>query len=111
MLDSRDYHPENTLWWRGRLSGIVDWTSGSWGPAAVDTAHMRWNLAVTYGLDAAEEFLRRHRSCSSERFDDQHYWDVLTVLDLLPQLDPAEWPRFDLARLERYLESVLAGPT
>ena len=57
----RDYHPENTLWLRGRLAGIVDWTSASWGPAAVDTAHMRWNLALTYGVDAAEEFLRLHR--------------------------------------------------
>jgi aminoglycoside phosphotransferase (APT) family kinase protein len=25
----RDYHPGNTLWSRGRLVGVVDWTSGS----------------------------------------------------------------------------------
>lgn len=104
----RDYHPENTLWTRGRLTGIVDWTSGSWGSAAVDTAHMRWNLALTYGLDAAEEFLRLHRSLVSDVFDDQSYWDVVTVLDLVYDLDPSDWPTFDLARLERYLESVLA---
>ena len=47
----RGYHPENTLCSRGRLTGVVDWTSAAWGPAAVDTAHMRWNLALTYGLD------------------------------------------------------------
>jgi aminoglycoside phosphotransferase (APT) family kinase protein len=35
----RDYHPENTLWSRGRLTGVVDWTSASWGPPAVDVAH------------------------------------------------------------------------
>jgi aminoglycoside phosphotransferase (APT) family kinase protein len=104
----RDYHPENTLWSRGRLTGIVDWTSGSWGPAAVDTAHMRWNLALTYGLDAAEEFLRLHRSLVSDPFDDQHYWDVVTVLDLVYDLDPNDWPTFDLARLEGYVEGVLA---
>jgi aminoglycoside phosphotransferase (APT) family kinase protein len=103
----RDYHPENTLWSRGRLTGIVDWTSGSWGPAAVDTAHMRWNLALTYGLDAADEFLRRHRSAASEPLDDQHYWDIVTVLDLIPEIDPDEWSRFDLVRLERYLEKTL----
>jgi hypothetical protein len=31
------------------------------------------------------------------------------VLDLVPDIDPSEWAPFDLARLERYLESVL-GP-
>jgi aminoglycoside phosphotransferase (APT) family kinase protein len=48
----RDYHPENTLWSR-RLTGVVDWTNGSFGPVAVDVGEMRWNLAVDYGLDAA----------------------------------------------------------
>jgi aminoglycoside phosphotransferase (APT) family kinase protein len=105
----RDYHPENTLWSRDRLSGIVDWTSASWGPAAVDTAHMRWNLALTYGLDAAEEFLRRHRSLAAEAFDDQRFWDIVAVLDLVPEIEPSEWAAFDLARLERYVERVLSG--
>lgn len=103
----RDYHPENTLWSRGRLTGVVDWTSGSWGPAAVDIAHLRWNLALSYGLDTADEFLRRHRSLAGESLDDQHYWDLVTVLDLVPELDPTAWAAFDLARLERYVESVL----
>jgi aminoglycoside phosphotransferase (APT) family kinase protein len=99
----RDYHPENTLWSRGRLTGIVDWTSACWGPPAVDTGHMRWNLAVTYGLDAADEFLR----LVPERFEDQPYWDLVTVLDLGTGLDPRQWPRFDLERFERYVGGVL----
>jgi aminoglycoside phosphotransferase (APT) family kinase protein len=76
----RDYHPENTLWSHGRLTGIVDWTSASFGPAAVDTGHMRWNPALTYGLDAADEFLRQHRSLTGDLLDDQPYWDIITVL-------------------------------
>jgi aminoglycoside phosphotransferase (APT) family kinase protein len=104
----RDYHPENTLWSRGRLTGVVDWTSASWGPAAVDVAHMRWNLALTYGLDAADEFLRLYRSFTSEARPDQRYWDVVTVLDLVCDLNPNDWPTFDVTRLERYLERVLA---
>jgi aminoglycoside phosphotransferase (APT) family kinase protein len=31
-LIHRDYHPENTLWSRGRLVGVVDWTQASRGP-------------------------------------------------------------------------------
>jgi aminoglycoside phosphotransferase (APT) family kinase protein len=108
-LIHRDYHPENTLWVRGRLTGIVDWTSASWGPAAVDTAHMRWNLAVTYGLDVAEEFLRLHRSLVREPFADQQHWDVITLLDLVSDLDASDWPAFDLDRLERYLAGAFAN--
>jgi Phosphotransferase enzyme family/Domain of unknown function (DUF4111) len=103
----RDYHPENTLWSRGRLTGVIDWTSASWGPAAVDTAHMCWNLALTYGLDAADEFLRQYRSLTGDLLDDEPYWDIITVLDLACDLDPDDWSDFDLRRLERYLEAVL----
>ena len=106
----RDFHPENTLWWRGRLTGVVDWTSASWGPAAVDTAHMRWNLAVSYGIDAADEFLRLARRPGSSSADDQRYWDLVTVCDLLPELDPEDWPAFDLARLERYVDGAIRRP-
>ena len=105
----RDYHPENTLWWRGRLTGVVDWTSASWGPAAVDVGHLRWNLALTYGLDAADELLRLHRSRGAPSSPDQPYWDLVTVLDLAVDLDPEDWPRFDLERLERYVERVVAA--
>lgn len=69
---------------------------------------MRWNLALTYGLDAADEFLRLYRSLTSRVFEDQPYWDVITLLDLVAELDPDDWTRFELARLEHYLERVLA---
>jgi aminoglycoside phosphotransferase (APT) family kinase protein len=106
----RDFHPENTLWWRGRLTGVVDWTSASWRPAAVDSAHVRWNLAVTYGIDAADEFLRLARLPGSDTAADQRYWDVVTVCDLLPEVQPEDWPAFDLERLERYVEGTIRRP-
>jgi hypothetical protein len=61
------------------------------------------------GLDVADEFLRRHLSPTSETLDDQRYWDIVTVLDLVAEIDPSERAPFALARLERYLESVLSG--
>ena len=70
---------------------------------------MRWNLALSYGLDAADEFLRRHRALAADAFDDQRHRDIVTVLDLVPKIEPSKWARFDLARLERYVESVLSG--
>jgi len=104
----RDYHPENTLWARGRLTAIVDWTQACrYGPAAVDTGHMRWNLAIRYGLDAADEFLAIHRSFAGV-LDDQPHWDLVTVLDVMAELDLSEWPRYELDRPEHYLDGVLA---
>jgi aminoglycoside phosphotransferase (APT) family kinase protein len=104
----RDYHPENTLWWRGRLTGVVDWTSACWGPPGIDVGHMRWNLAVTYGVDAAEEFLRLSRATAGG-LDDQRYWDAVAVADVLPEITPDKWSAFDLARFDRYMESILRG--
>jgi len=106
-LIHRDYHPGNTLWLGARLTGVVDWTQGSWGPSAVDAAHMRWNLAVRYGLGAANRFLDWYRRSTPTSAPEQRYWNVITVLDLLPDLEPEEWSPVGLDRLERYLEATL----
>ncbi len=75
----RDYHPGNLLWSRARLSGVTDWVNASNGPAGMDVAHMRWNLAQLFGLEAAEAFRRAYEGATGT----QHhpYWDVLGVLD------------------------------
>ncbi|HEU5158891.1 MAG TPA: aminoglycoside phosphotransferase family protein [Streptosporangiaceae bacterium] len=80
----RDYHPGNTLWSYGRLSGVVDWSTASYGPPAVDVADMRWQLAVRYGTEIADGFLTAvHQVCGDHEHDP--YWDVRAVLDLLPE--------------------------
>jgi hypothetical protein len=99
-LIHRDYHPGNTLWEDGRLTGVVDWTQASIGPAAVDLAHMRWNLALDHGLDAADRFGRL-----AGAGPDQAYWDVVTVLDVLPDTEPTE-----LEALERYVGTCFPQP-
>ncbi len=102
----RDYHPGNTLWLRGRLSGVVDWTSASFGPASVDVGHMRWNLALSKGVRAADRFLELYRLASGQRMNHQPYFDVRTVVDLIPDLSPDPQGR-NISRLETYLEIVL----
>lgn len=89
----RDYHPGNTLWSGGRLTGVVDWTTGSWGPAAVDIGHLRWNLALDEGPAAADRFMPGSA---------HPYWDLVTAADVAPDLAPP-----DLARLERYVDTLL----
>jgi aminoglycoside phosphotransferase (APT) family kinase protein len=97
----RDYHPGNTLWDGVALTGIVDWTTGSRGPAAVDLGHLRWNLALDYGRRVADAVLPHP--------EHHPYYDVITALDVLPELD-ATTPHAHLRRFEEHVSRALAAP-
>lgn len=85
----RDYHPTNVLWCDDRISGVVDWVNACLGPAGIDVAHCRLNLALMWGVGAATRFLDAY---SGVRPGYQHdgYWDLEVVLGALP--DPHEYP-------------------
>jgi aminoglycoside phosphotransferase (APT) family kinase protein len=101
-LIHRDFHPGNTLWLEDRLVGVVDWSYASFGPAAVDTAHLRWNLALDSGVEAADALL-----ATAPAPPHHAYWDLVDLLDLVA--DPATaLSEAQRGRLETYLESVLA---
>jgi aminoglycoside phosphotransferase (APT) family kinase protein len=103
----RDYHPGNTLWERGRLTGVVDWTGGSWGPPSVDLGHMRVNLASDLGLELADRFLAAHRALTG--FDHHPWWDVACAVDLVPELaSPGPPPEPWLERLEDLVAAALS---
>jgi aminoglycoside phosphotransferase (APT) family kinase protein len=105
----RDYHHHNTLWTRGRLTGVVDWTQASWGPPSVDVGHMRWNLAWEYGVPAAEEFLACYQRLTAGAIQHHPYWDIVTVIDLVGDIDPSDpLSPADLAPLETYVAAALA---
>jgi aminoglycoside phosphotransferase (APT) family kinase protein len=84
----RDYHPGNTLWTGGRLTGVVDWIGGSWGPPSVDLGHMRVNLAADLGLAVADRFLTAHRALTG--FEHHPWWDVASAVDVTPEA-PGSW--------------------
>lgn len=105
----RDYHPENTLWSRGRLTGVVDWTQASWGPPALDLGHMRWNLVADHGQHVADQFLACYRAIIGSVPDDQPYWDLVALLDLLLDGDdPGDIEPADLRRFEDYAATALS---
>jgi len=57
--------------------------------------------------EAGGRFLEHYRSLSSDTEHDQYYWDIITLLDVLP-IDPDDLPRgWEARRLEKYLETVL----
>ena len=55
----RDHHAGNVLWAYGRVSGVVDWVEACVGPAAVDFARARMNLAARMGIGAARRYAKR----------------------------------------------------
>jgi aminoglycoside phosphotransferase (APT) family kinase protein len=109
----RDYHPGNVLWTRGRgtatrrVSEIVDWTSASLGPPAIDVGHMRWNLAATHGRHVADAFLDICRELGiAPGYSPE--WDIRTTLDVLPELRPGYDAMAELRRIEEHVARALA---
>lgn len=112
----RDYHPTNVLWHGGAVSGVVDWINACRGPAGVDVAHCRTNLAQMYGPDSADRFLDAYLKVA-DGFVYDPYWDIDSLLDMsfpeptfyepwehfgLNRIAPAETRR----RVDAYLERV-----
>ena len=95
----RDFHPGNTLWEGPQLTGVIDWTTGSRGPVAVDLGHLRWNLAVDYGERVADAVL--------PHTEHHPYYDVVTALDVVAELDTFD-DRAEVTRLEEHVARALA---
>jgi aminoglycoside phosphotransferase (APT) family kinase protein len=80
----RDYHPSNVLWSNGRVSGVVDWVNACRGPAGIDVAWCRHNLANLHGVSVADDFLAAYIAASGSDFEYDPYWDLMSVVELLP---------------------------
>ncbi len=109
VLLHRDHHPMNLLFGGGRLTGVVDWVNACVGPAAVDVAHCRINLAAMYGREVADRFRDLWCGLTGLRYDP--VWDVVTLVGTLPIRPYPPWAAAGLAvgvsemrvRLERVL--------
>ena len=80
----RDYHPSNVLWRNGEVSGVVDWVNGCRGPAGIDVAWCRHNLANLHSVRMADEFLDAYIAEAGSDFEYDPYWDLMSVVELLP---------------------------
>jgi aminoglycoside phosphotransferase (APT) family kinase protein len=109
-----DYQHFNLLWRRGRLTGIVDWANAFRGPADVDVAHCRLNLAVLYSADLAAAFLAAYEAEVGRRIDP--YWDLRSATSparhdweaFIPTQVGGRTP-FDPAAMRRRVDDHLAA--
>lgn len=78
-----DFWPGNTVWRRGRLSAIVDWTPAKIGDPREDVAQCRIDLAMEHGLDAAQRFQEHYQALAPEPVDIVWFFDLLRGIDAL----------------------------
>jgi Ser/Thr protein kinase RdoA (MazF antagonist) len=86
-LVHHDLHPGNTLWSRGKVSGIVDWPLAGRGFPAYDRAYLRLDVSIALGLEAGDGVAAASEAIGIER--DHPAWDLVAGLRALP--DPDLW--------------------
>jgi aminoglycoside phosphotransferase (APT) family kinase protein len=121
----RDYWAGNTLWRRGRITGIVDWEDPALGDPGEDVGYCRMDLATFLGGNAPADFLRYYEAAAGRKVANLEIWDLVGATRPLP--DPAIWlpgydevgrgrlgvtPRVIRARLRRWIRGVIesSGP-
>jgi aminoglycoside phosphotransferase (APT) family kinase protein len=82
-----DYQHFNMVWSRERLTGVLDWPSGSVGPQDADLGHCRLNLAVLYSADWADRFRLAYESEAGRTVEP--WWDLFEILQYSP-----DWEQF-----------------
>jgi aminoglycoside phosphotransferase (APT) family kinase protein len=105
----RDYHDGNTLWIGDRLTGIVDWTSASWGPPAADLAHLRVDLVVDVSVAAAIGARAAFAAEGGDLANARHH-QLRTVFDYLTDTDVGALQPDAVDRLDAFLAIVLDEP-
>ena len=71
-----DFWPGNTVWHRGRLSGVVDWEMAGLGYAARDVATCRCDLTNLFGSSAAERFTSSYEGVVGRPLGNLPFWDL-----------------------------------
>ena len=82
-LVHNDFWPGNTVWYRGKLTGVVDWTQAKVGDPRTDVSQCRIDLAVILDLAAAEAFREAYESNAAAPVPDIWYFDLLRGLGAL----------------------------
>jgi len=112
-----DFHFGNILWHNDTITGLVDWTETSWGPADPDVAHICSDIAMLHTTADVETFRGQYVEQGGKLDPDadaSRFWVVNDILGFLP--DPAHIlpavagnrPDLTTGSIRRGLEDLLA---
>jgi aminoglycoside phosphotransferase (APT) family kinase protein len=79
VLTHGDYWSGNVVWRDGKLTGIVDWSSGARGPGGFDVAWCRLDLVLLFDEHIADVFLAAYEDGTGRTIDDTALWDVWAI--------------------------------
>jgi aminoglycoside phosphotransferase (APT) family kinase protein len=79
VLTHGDYWSGNVVWQDGRLTGVVDWSSGSRGPRGFDLGWCRLDLVLLFDEQIADDFLAAYEAGTGRALDEMRLWDCLAV--------------------------------
>lgn len=86
-LVHHDYWPGNTIWLRGRLVGIVDWTAAEVGDPRADVAQCRIDLTFSHGIEVADAFRADYERLAGRSLHDLWYFDLFRGIGALMQYE------------------------
>jgi aminoglycoside phosphotransferase (APT) family kinase protein len=75
VLSHCDYWSGNVVWRHGRLTGIVDWSSGSRGPRGFDLGWCRLDLILLFDEQIADDFLAAYEAGAGQAVGEMRLWD------------------------------------
>lgn len=99
-----DFQHFNLLWSRGKITGVVDWAFPSVTSPDLDVAHCRLNLAILFGADQADGFLRAYEAVAGRSCEP--WWDLHRLTGYSP-----EWQDFIPRQVGGRIPVDIAGMT
>jgi aminoglycoside phosphotransferase (APT) family kinase protein len=79
VLTHGDYWSGNVVWRDGKLTGIVDWSSGARGPGGFDLGWCRLDLVLLFDEQTADEFLAAYEAATGQAVGEMRLWDCWAV--------------------------------
>jgi aminoglycoside phosphotransferase (APT) family kinase protein len=78
-----DFWSGNTVAYRGRITGIIDWTSAEVGDPRTDVAECRIDMVLSHGIEVADAFRKDYERLAGRPLDDLWYFDLYRGLHAL----------------------------
>jgi aminoglycoside phosphotransferase (APT) family kinase protein len=108
VLTHGDFWSGNVVWREGKLTGVVDWSSGSRGPRGFDLGWCRLDLVLLFDERLADEFLAAYEAGAGQAVGEVRLWDCWAaarsddaVGSWVPNYLPLGRPDLDEAELRR----------